>query len=1061
MLHLLDLPHLRVQNQRLELISNKPILLLVYLAYQGTWVSRDTLATLLRPEADEATAKHHLRVLINRLKSYPWATVEIEAQRLRWVIDSDVKAFRETIGQANWKQAVKLHQKPFLSDFIIKDAPGFEAWYETERENLLSAYYQACSKYTSELESLGHYQETLPILQQALELDPLAEDRVQRLSRNLYLSGKRKEALDTLNTFRQTLQDELGLEPLPETLQLLETMHQAEPLLLQSVNSGKDRIPLTVLHPPALIGRNKELELLQNSNNIILISGEAGLGKSRLLQEAFPQARWLRCREGLENLPYYPIIEHLKTLPSLAFLGIYQEDIGRLVPDFLTNHTSPSDPETSKLRLLEALARVFEYESTPLVIDDLQWADSATFELLIFLAARGNLKIIGAYRPNENPVFRQARSSLRAFEIPLNPLQQADIYSLLISMMQKDTHPDLFSKWLFERSGGNTFFALETLRYLFEQGVLEQTDSWHTSLDSLSQTYQELHLPPKVAQMIAQRTANLSQAAQRTLQAASVIGQGFQARVLAQITGLSEMAVVDALEEAELAHLIQKNSFSHDLIRQSLYANLPDARRKLLHGLVAQTLQDKIEPSLVASHYFEAEDMPQAINYFYKSAQQDIERGQHQSALRSLKRCTELGLENHPLELDVLLLYGTHLVWQNNALAETISEKAYALAQTKQDAAAQARAVAYLLMAAGYSGNGERTHYYLEKAFFWLKQPLSDSLRLEVLEAIMDTAPRAKAFDKALEALREAKALAPNAATVMAFEAQLHYYQANFLEAKCVFENLIQIHPASVRTLTIENDLGISCVLAGFLSEGKNYLEQSLETWKGITHVEALSNSNLGYTLFLMGHYSEALKYLQLAEKQSQQVGSQTFLADTLYRQAGVYFFCRKIEKADTYLKQALQLMREVDDPYRLAYITATCAVLENQLGQSKKAHAFLAESKRFAQLSSRPLPWIFYHRAAALCKPPSQRLAHIKTLQELAQHHHMLDHLAYGYLLEAEVSNGKIRQELLLKTLLIAKERGFLELHAKTLELLVKHDASYAEEAQEVKARLEAYSQI
>ena len=650
MLRLLDIPHLAVQSKRLELISNKPMLLLVYLAYQGTWVSREALATLLRPEADEATAKHHLRVLINRLKSYPWAKVEIEPQRLRWVIDSDVMAFREVIGKAEWKQAVKLHQKPFLEGFIIKDAPGFEAWYETERENLLSAYYQACSKYAHELETLGLYSEAATILQQALGLDPLAEDRVQSLAKNLYLAGKRKEALDTLNKFRQTLQQELGLEPLPETLQLLETMGQAEPLRLQTATTSRERIPLTVLHPPALIGRDKELELLQNSNNTtILISGEGGLGKSRLLQEAFPQARWLRCREGLENLPYYPVIEYLKTLSSMAFLGIYQEDIGRLVPDLLTMNPHSNDPETSKLRLLEALARVFEYESTPLVIDDLQWADSATFELLIFLVARGNLKVIGAYRPNDNLFFKQARSSLRAFEISLTPLQQADIYSLLISMMQKDSNPTLFSKWLFERSGGNTFFALETLRYLFEQGVLEQTDGWHTSLDSLSQTYQELHLPPKIAQMIAQRTANLSQAAQRTLQAASVIRQGFQARVLSQITGLSELAIVDALEEAEFAHLIKQSSFSHDLIRQSLYTNLPDARRKLLHRLVAQTLQDKIEPSLVASHFLEAEDITQAITYFFKSAQQDIERGQHQNALLSLKRCTELGLENHPL----------------------------------------------------------------------------------------------------------------------------------------------------------------------------------------------------------------------------------------------------------------------------------------------------------------------------------------------------------------------------------------------------------------------------
>ena len=405
-----------------------------------------------------------------------------------------------------------------------------------------------------------------------------------------------------------------------------------------------------------------------------------------------------------------------------------------------------------------------------------------------------------------------------------------------------------------------------------------------------------------------------------------------------------------------------------------------------------------------------------------------------------------------------MLLYGTHLVWQDNALGNIILAKAHTLAERQQDQVSQARTIAQLLNSAGYSGDGEKVHHYLDKAIFWCKEILPEYVRLELLEAIMDTAPRAKAFDEALSALQEAKALTPHSISVMAFDAQLHYYKGNFIDAKNVFEHLIQTHPTAVRSLTLENDLGISCTLAGLLSLGKQWLEKSLETWQGITHVEALTNSNLGYTLFLMGRYTEALNHLQLAETQSREVGSQTFLADTLYRQAGVYFFCGKIKKADDYLQQALQLMREVDDPYRLAYITATYALIEHKLGHTQQAQALLDESKGFAEVSNRPLPWVFYHRTCAMILLPSkQALEPIKTLRDLSQEHSMPEHLAYSYLLEAQLKKNP--KDLLLEALQIAKKYGYLELESQALNMLSKQDDSYTQEAQEARMQLEEHA--
>ena len=268
--------------------------------------------------------------------------------------------------------------------------------------------------------------------------------------------------------------------------------------------------------------------------------------------------------------------------------------------------------------MLEALARALEINASPLVLDDLQWADSSSLEFLVFFSSRQQIRVFGTYRSNEvSGVLEQTLHSLRSNQnleiIELKALGHAQMRELLADLIGISHGPERFAKWLAERSGGNVFFALEMLRSMFETGMLEVRDGdWHTALDEITNDYSELEVPPAVAQLIARRFARLSEGAQRLLGVASVLARGLNPKLLSGLVGLSEWAVIELLEEAEQHGFLQTDRFSHDLFRQCLYQQLPEIKRQYLHGKVAEALEGLSEPLVLAEHWRKAGQLERA-----------------------------------------------------------------------------------------------------------------------------------------------------------------------------------------------------------------------------------------------------------------------------------------------------------------------------------------------------------------------------------------------------------------------------------------------------------------
>ena len=652
-------------------IDNRPLPadrrggLLCFLAFSGEWVSREQLSGLFWPDTDQGSARRNLRQLLSRTKRLDGTEgLELTTEMVRWQVVSDLSLFREALAGNDWLLALERYYGEFLHGFTVDDSIGFDSWLSLEREQLRSVYREAALRGAILLESSGRYEEAGKHLAAILDGDPLAEDVLQLYLRSLYLTGRRDTALLAYHRFEQLLEAEVGMAPLQQTVELVRAIRAAQPLADMPLtgNEGVQRVPLKILRPPRLVGRDTAVAAaLTATTPLVVVTGEAGIGKSRMLEELAPQAPVLRCRESLAAVPFQPLVtlvrDYLDSGGERPELGGYQEDVARLVPELTAGEAPPASvlPQ-DKSRLLAAVARlleriVAERGSRPfgLVIDDLQWADNSTVELLALLVERGAMRVLGAYRHDEptarlETALRESRRAGKVVEIELRGLSDADLGDLLAGLNDSPGSARL-GQWLHTRTGGNPMFVLETLRSLHDSGRLPGAGaSWQELADSLDG--QELPPTAAVADVINARVGRLGEMALRTLQAAAVVAEDIEPRLLAQICGLSEWAVADALAEAEANGLLSADGFRHDLIRQSVYRAIPAGRITLLHSRTLEALASKpgrVSSALLAHHATVAGQSEDVVRYSLAAGMEALALPAYRDAVTHYRAALEAG----------------------------------------------------------------------------------------------------------------------------------------------------------------------------------------------------------------------------------------------------------------------------------------------------------------------------------------------------------------------------------------------------------------------------------
>jgi len=430
-------------------------------------------------------------------------------------------------------------------------------------------------------------------------------------------------------------------------------------------------------------------EACEGSLRLALISGEAGVGKTRLATHLALQAHgedatvlYGRCDEDL-RVPYQPWAQALgylvKEAPRLildAHVERYGGDLARLVPalgDRVAGLPAPrqSDPETERYLLYAAAAGLLEgaakQEPLLLILDDLQCADSPTLSLLRHVVTAGasmRMMVVGTYRDSDlsrdHPLTALLADLYREQgieRIKLTGLQSEDVRALMEAAAGHELDEDGrgLAEEITRETAGNPFFAGELLRHLMESGVIAQKDDgrWH-----LVGEVAELGLPQSVREVIGRRVERLGPDARRALSAAAVIGREFDLDLLLAVLELPEARLLDLLDEAVAASLLQESpgraerfTFTHGLVEHTLYEDLGRARRAWLHKRVASALEEQCgaEPGErlgeLAGHWVAAVvsgDTGKAMHYARRAAERALAQLAPDEAARWYRQALEL-----------------------------------------------------------------------------------------------------------------------------------------------------------------------------------------------------------------------------------------------------------------------------------------------------------------------------------------------------------------------------------------------------------------------------------
>jgi DNA-binding NarL/FixJ family response regulator len=427
-----------------------------------------------------------------------------------------------------------------------------------------------------------------------------------------------------------------------------------------------------------LVGRVTELARLgevaeqarEGTGSLFLVCGEAGVGKSRLAEEVaadFDLVLRGTARSG-STVPYGPLVDalrsHLRSDPeALTDCGPLLPHLALLLPE-LGEATAETDRTTLFEAIRCALAHLGAEQPALIVLDDLQWSDETTLELLAALAEplqRLPVLLIGTHRSDGIPRdhrLRWLRNELRRGgalqELALQPLDQEGVVELLAALLPEPPSPAL-ARTVHDRTMGSPFFVEELVAALQVRGALQPG---RRGLELAEEG--EVPLPDTIREAVLVGVSEISPEAREAAEVAAVIGPQIDLHLGAELsseTGLATLLEIGLLEEREPGQA----AFRHALAQEALYAEVPWMRRRDLHRRLAESIETGGGPSLEgAAHWLGAGEEARAREALVRAARESEALHAHRDVTRAARPALELWPEEEAAELrlETLERYG-------------------------------------------------------------------------------------------------------------------------------------------------------------------------------------------------------------------------------------------------------------------------------------------------------------------------------------------------------------------------------------------------------------------
>ena len=636
---------------------------------------RERLASLFWPESEASQSRTNLRQALHHLRrALPESEqcLEAEARVVRWRADAplwlDVAEFERLLARAAEARqtGVTDDEREMLEGAVALYAGDlvpdcYDDWVVPERHRLREMFLGAAERLTELLELERDYRGAIPWARQLLDEDPLNDGSCRRLMRLYALCGDRAGALRVYHGYATSLARDTGVEPGAETREAYERLLEPEGDRESRDTAG----PATGASP--LVGRADEWETLlaawrraaAGEAMLAVIVGEPGIGKSRLCEElrdwvwrqGIPTAS-SRCYSAAGGLAYAPIVELLRSSAIAAGVrrlgDAWLTELARLLPELLDERPElpvppPLTDDWQRTRLLDAVSHAVLADERPLLlsIDDLQWCDSETLGWVHYMLRsrpRAPLLVVTTARSEElgpnhpaQPLLHAARAAGQALELELEPLDHAEAALLARNVSGRELDEER-RELVYRETEGNPLFVVELARAGFVEGR---------------------ELPPRAHSVIEARLAQLSPAAQDLASLAAAVGRAFTFRVLVRASAKSEEQVVEAVDELWERRIVRERGvdaydFSHDKLRDAAYLRTGSARRRMLHGRIAQALErlhatdlDAVSSEL-AAHYERAGWAERAIGFYARSAEVEQRVFANERAIGLFTRALEL-----------------------------------------------------------------------------------------------------------------------------------------------------------------------------------------------------------------------------------------------------------------------------------------------------------------------------------------------------------------------------------------------------------------------------------